>query len=72
MINNGSRRKELRFLCSFLSGCLLWGSYAPEGMNVALYSLLYNGFYMLPNIIIGVVVIVALGKVAPGFLFEKE
>ena len=62
----------LRFLCSFLSGCLLWGSYAPEGMNVALYSLLYNGFYMLPNIIIGVVVIVALGKVAPGFLFEKE
>ena len=72
MINNGLRRKELRFLCSFLSGCLRWGSYAPEGMNVALYSLLYNGFYMLPNIIIGVVVIVALGKVAPGFLFEKE
>lgn len=38
----------LRFLCSFLSGVILWGSYAPEGMNVWLYSLIYNGSYMLP------------------------
>lgn len=55
----------LRFLCSFLSGCLLWGSYAPEGMNVALYSLLYNGAYMVPDIIIVAVVVLILEEKVP-------
>ena len=62
----------LRFLCSFLSGWLLWGSYAPKGWSVAYYSLIYNGSYMLPNIIIGVIVILIIGKTAPGFLFQKR
>ena len=39
----------IRFVCSFLSGVLLWGSYAPEGMNVWVYSLTYNASYMIPN-----------------------
>ena len=42
----------LRFLCSFVSGILIWGSYAPEGTPVWIYSLTYNGSYMLPEIII--------------------
>jgi len=42
----------IRFVLSFLSGVILWGSYAPEGMNVWLYSLIYNGSYMLPNTIL--------------------
>ncbi|MDD2956500.1 MAG: energy-coupled thiamine transporter ThiT [Oscillospiraceae bacterium] len=42
----------IRFCCSFLSGMLIWGSYAPEGQPVWLYSLLYNGGYMLPNMAI--------------------
>jgi len=42
----------LRFICSFLSGILVWGSNAPEGTPVWLYSLTYNGSYMLPEIII--------------------
>lgn len=42
----------IRFVFSFLSGVILWGSYAPEGMNVWLYSLIYNGSYMLPNTIL--------------------
>lgn len=46
----------LRFACSFLSGWLLWGSYAPEGWNVAWYSFVYNISYMGPNIIILAVV----------------
>ena len=62
----------LRFLCSFLSGWLLWGSYAPKGWSVVYYSLIYNGSYMLPNIIIGVIVILVIGKTAPGFLFQKR
>ncbi len=40
----------IRFICSFLSGILIWGSYAPEGTPVWLYSLTYNGSYMLPEI----------------------
>ena len=39
----------IRFVSSFLSGVILWGSYAPEGMNVWVYSLVYNASYMLPT-----------------------
>lgn len=42
----------LRFVCSFISGIVLWDSNAPEGMSVWLYSLLYNGGYMIPNAIL--------------------
>ena len=42
----------IRFLSSFLSGVILWGSYAPDGMNVWVYSLIYNASYMLPNAIL--------------------
>lgn len=37
-----------RFLAHFASGIVYFGSYAPKGQPVALYSLLYNGTYMLP------------------------
>lgn len=50
----------LRFLCSFLSGILIWSSYAPEGTPVWLYSLTYNGSYMLPEIILTTVVTLIL------------
>ena len=49
-----------RFVCSFLSGVLLWDSYAPEGMNVWIYSLTYNGSYMIPNAILTTVLTVLL------------
>lgn len=42
----------IRFVSSFLSGVILWGSYAPEGMNVWVYSLVYNASYMIPNAIL--------------------
>lgn len=42
----------IRFVSSFLSGVILWGSYAPEGMNVWVYSLIYNASYMLPNAVL--------------------
>lgn len=35
-----------RFICSFLSGFIFFGEYAPEGMNPAVYSFLYNIFYI--------------------------
>ncbi len=50
----------IRFVCSFLSGVLLWGSYAPEGMNVWIYSLTYNASYMIPNAVLTTVLIALL------------
>ena len=35
-----------RFLCSFLSGVLFFGSFAPEGMSPAAYSFVYNILYI--------------------------
>lgn len=42
----------LRFCCHFLSGILIWSVYAPEGQSALLYSLVYNGGYMLPELIL--------------------
>ena len=50
----------IRFLCSFLSGVILWDSYAPEGVSVWWYSLTYNGSYMLPNTVIAAVAVTLL------------
>ena len=43
-----------RFLCSFLSGWIFYGMYAPDYgfSSPVLYSICYNGAYMLPNCVI--------------------
>ena len=41
----------LRFASHYVSGFLIWGQWA-DGMSPYLYSLLYNGGYMLPEAII--------------------
>lgn len=74
----------LRLVCHFLSGWILWGSYAEsyfEEMSnsfgafmlnsfhgqllSAMYSLVYNASYMLPELIMSVVAIIALMAVKP-------
>ena len=47
---------SLRYLCHILSGILIWGVYREEGQSVLAYSLIYNGTYMIPEIIISTVV----------------
>ena len=44
----------IRFLCHFLSGWMIWDALWPNelGMTSAVYSLWYNGSYMLPEILI--------------------
>lgn len=58
----------LRFLCHYISGVTLWGSMAPEGMSPYLYSLLYNGGFMLPETVLTVIgaffVLTALKKIS--------
>jgi thiamine transporter len=49
-----------RFLSHFASGIIYFASYTPEGMSPAVYSLIYNGAYMFPSIVICVIVIISL------------
>ena len=67
----------LRLLAHFFSGFILWGSYAEwfftDVMNnsfgksalAAIYSIVYNASYMLPNLAVTVVAILALMSVKP-------
>jgi len=52
----------LRYLCHILSGILIWGVYANEGQSVIMYSLIYNGTYMVPEIIISTIVTTVIFK----------
>jgi len=45
-----------RFLCHFISGLVFFASYAPAGMNPAVYSAIYNAFYLVPELIISEIV----------------
>ena len=60
----------IRYLCSFLSGVLIWGNLS-DGLPAWIYSLTYNGSYMLPEAILTVVAVVLLYKAAPK-LFAAE
>ncbi|MGL4362763.1 MAG: energy-coupled thiamine transporter ThiT [Cellulosilyticaceae bacterium] len=51
-----------RFVMSVLSGAIFYSMYAPEGMNAWLYSILYNGSYLLPELIITLVIGVIILK----------
>ena len=43
-----------RFCCHFVTGVAIWDQWAPEGMGKYLYSLIYNGTYMLPELVLTV------------------
>lgn len=57
----GAVVSALRFVCHFISGVTIWGGYA-EDQPVWLYSLTYNGGYMLPELILTVVGALAVGS----------
>ena len=42
---------SLRFVSHFVSGIIFFTSLAPDGWNPAIYSICYNGAYMLPEMI---------------------
>ncbi|MBQ8391499.1 MAG: energy-coupled thiamine transporter ThiT [Clostridia bacterium] len=46
----------LRYICHIISGILIWGVYAEKGQTVLAYSLIYNGTYMIPEIVISTAV----------------
>lgn len=50
----------VRFVCHFISGVTIWADYAGGWQNVWIYSLTYNGSYMLAECIITVIGTAAL------------
>ncbi|WP_249336678.1 energy-coupled thiamine transporter ThiT [Sporosarcina sp. Marseille-Q4063] len=58
----------LRYLIHFIGGIVFFGEYAPEGQPVWLYSLVYNGSYMIPSMILCAIVAVLLFTTAPRLL----
>ncbi len=51
-----------RLVCHVLSGVIVWASYAPEGMNPWIYSIVYNGSYLLPEMLITAAVFALIYK----------
>lgn len=52
-----------RFLCHFLAGITFYASFAPEGQSPMIYSLIYNGSYMLPELILTSVILIPLSVI---------
>ncbi|MBS4212257.1 energy-coupled thiamine transporter ThiT [Bacillus sp. FJAT-49825] len=61
----------LRYICHVYSGIAFFGEYAPKGQPVAVYSLIYNGTYMLPNFIISAIIVVLVLAAIPKRMVVK-
>lgn len=48
----------LRWVCSVVSGAVVFASYAPAGQNPWIYSMIYKASYMVPELVINMAVIV--------------
>ena len=63
----------VRFLSHFITGVAIWGQWAPDGMGKYLYSLLYNGGYMLPELGISLLLaVLILESPAAKRLFSRK
>lgn len=66
----------LRYLCHIISGVTIWKGYAPKTEGVLYYAVTYNGFYMIPEIIITVIGAVAVALsfdlLSPGIKVRKR
>ena len=47
----------LRWAVSVTSGAVVFASYAPQGQNPWMYSMVYNASYMVPDGILNIVVL---------------
>jgi energy-coupled thiamine transporter ThiT len=51
-----------RFLAHFVSGIIFFGAYAPEGMSPIVYSAIYNGSYLVPELLVSAYLVYLLAK----------
>jgi thiamine transporter len=53
-----------RFICHVISGVIFYASYAPEGQAPLIYSILYNGTFLGPELVITIVLSLVILKFA--------
>lgn len=51
-----------RFLCHVLSGVVVFASWAPEGQHPLVYSIIYNGTFLLPELAISLLIVLPLAR----------
>jgi thiamine transporter len=51
-----------RFICHVLSGVVAYAQYAPEGQSPWVYSIFYNGTFLLPEFAITIVLTLLIFK----------
>lgn len=51
-----------RFICHVVSGVVFFANYAPEGQTPLVYSILYNGTFLLPELVITMVLTLVMVK----------
>ena len=67
-----------RFVVHFISGVTVYAKYMPEvflGMpmkSATVYSVLYNGTYMLPNTILAIIAVTVLSSVIPNLVESRK
>lgn len=54
-----------RFLSHYLSGVVFFAQYAPRGTSPWVYSAVYNGSYMLPEVVVSVVLTLLVLRALP-------
>ena len=63
----------IRFVCHYITGVVIWGQWSPEGMGKYVYSLLYNGGYMLGEFVLTLAVTGLLLSIpASARLFRRD
>ncbi len=64
----------LKFLCHYLAGVIFWASSCPEDFlgGPAVYSLVYNGSFMIINIILACVIMSLISCKYPQLLKEES
>lgn len=51
-----------RFIAHLISGVVFFGPFAPEGMSPIVYSAIYNGSYILPELLVSAYLIYIIAK----------
>ena len=51
-----------RYIVHVTAGAVFWGHYAPAGTSAVAYSLIYNAYYLVPEMILMLVLIHLLGR----------
>lgn len=64
----------MKFMCHFLAGFIFWSYNTPSGFigGPVVYSMVYNGSYMVPNIIINTLVLLLIYKKLPKLLVTEK